>query len=74
MSNPHPSPDVPGTDSTARLRLVRVRTLNEIAFLTGDRAHGGPARDADLAELRRTLHHLDEQIAGASLQQMRRLD
>jgi hypothetical protein len=49
--------------STARMRLDRVRILNEIAFLTGDRAHGGPAREGELAELRRLLNQLDQAIS-----------
>lgn len=69
MSNSNPPPDVPpgfaSSESTARLRLTRVRTLNEIAFLASDRAHGGPAREAELAELRRTLRCLDEQLAAS---------
>jgi len=64
MNNPH----VADHDSTAHLRLVRIRTLNEIAFLAGDRAHGGPARETELAELRRRLRELDECIAHASPQ------
>ena len=56
---------VSGHESTAHLRLVRIRTLNEIAFIAGDRAHGGPARELELAALRRTLRELDERIAAA---------
>ena len=52
-------------ESTAHLRLVRIRTLNEIAFIAGDSAHGGPARELELAVLRRTLRELDERLAAA---------
>jgi hypothetical protein len=53
-------------DSTAHLRLVRIRTLNEIAFIAGDRAHGGPPREPELADLQRTLRELDERIAAGA--------
>jgi hypothetical protein len=59
-------PNVANHDSTAHLRLVRIRTLNEIAFIAGDLALGGPTRETELAELRRTLHDLDERIAAAA--------
>ncbi len=52
--------------STAALRLVRARTLNEIAFIRGDLAHGGPARDEELSALRQKLHELDRRIAEGS--------
>ncbi|MGO9266676.1 MAG: hypothetical protein ACLQBA_17655 [Candidatus Binataceae bacterium] len=60
MNNPNVA------NSTAHLRLVRIRTLNEIAFIAGDRAYGGPTRETELAALRRTLHDLDERIAAAA--------
>ena len=69
MNNPLPNltdPPVAGAAATADLRLVRLRTLNEIAFIAGDRAHGGPARETELANLRRTLHELDERLVTAS--------
>ena len=55
-----------GAGPTAGLKLARIRTLNEIAFIAGDCAHGGPAREAELGELRRVLRELDEQIAAAA--------
>jgi hypothetical protein len=58
-------PNAADHDSTAHLRLVRIRTLNEIAFIAGDHAHGNPSRETELAELRQTLHDLDERIAAA---------
>jgi len=54
-----------GADPAAGLKLARIRTLNEIAFIAGDRAHGGPAREQQLVELRRELRELDERIAAA---------
>ena len=68
MNNAPPNltdPPVSGAASTAHLRLVRLRTLNEIAFIAGDRAHGGPARETELADLRRTLRELDDRLATA---------
>jgi hypothetical protein len=63
---PMNNPNVADHVSTAHLRLVRIRTLNEIAFIAGDRAHGGPTQECELAELRRTLRDLDERIAAAA--------
>lgn len=38
------------------LKIVRVR--NEIAFIHSGRAHGGPARERELEELREQLKRL----------------
>lgn len=55
----------PNDVAASGLELVRIRTLNEIAFIAGDRAHGGPPREVELAELRHILRVLDERIAAA---------
>jgi hypothetical protein len=52
--------------ATDALKRARIRTLNEIAFIASDRAHGGPVREAEVDELRQVLRKLDEQIAATA--------
>lgn len=57
--------DISAQHEAASLRETRIRTLNEIAFITSDRAHGGPPREKEMAELRNLLHRLDARICAA---------
>jgi hypothetical protein len=41
------------------LRLRRIRLLNEIAFLHGDRAHGGPQHETEIDRYRGELAEID---------------
>ena len=44
------------------LRRLRTRARNELAFLSGDRAHGGPERTDDRGALASLIADLDTEI------------
>jgi hypothetical protein len=45
-----------------RCRLEQTRLRNELAFIQGDRAHGGPAREDLVAALRGRLNDLAKRL------------
>jgi hypothetical protein len=45
-----------------RCRLEQARLRNELAFILGDRAHGGPSRDDLAAELKVRLAAIAERL------------
>ncbi len=45
-----------------RCHVERTRLRNELAFIQGDRAHGGPPRDDMAAALRFRLAAIDKRI------------
>jgi hypothetical protein len=49
--------------------LERARLRNELAFIYGDRAHGGPPREDFAAELRSRLRFIAERLETIGLQQ-----
>ncbi|HKV55131.1 MAG TPA: hypothetical protein VJN94_10890 [Candidatus Binataceae bacterium] len=48
-----------------RCQLERTRLRNELSFLRGDHAHGGPPREELAAALRSRLAAIDQRIASA---------
>jgi len=52
-----------------RCRLERARLRNEVAFIQGDRARGGPQREDLFAALKFRLAAIDKRIEDISLQQ-----
>jgi hypothetical protein len=49
-----------------RCHLQRVRLRNELAFIYGDRAHGGPPREEMAAQLKSRLAAIDHRIESIS--------
>ena len=49
-----------------RCRVERTRLRNELAFIQGDRAQGGPSREDVAAALKLLLAAIDEQLEGIS--------
>ncbi len=52
------------TWNTERCHLERTRLRNELAFIRGDRAHGGPSREDIAAALKFRLAAIDKRIEG----------
>ena len=52
-----------------RCHLERTRLRNELAFIQGDRAHGGPPRQDLAVALKFRLAAIDKRIEGISLRQ-----
>ena len=50
--------------SRERCTLERVRTRTELAFIRGDRAHGGPTREPEMTALRERLAALETHLRG----------
>jgi hypothetical protein len=47
-----------------RCQVERTRLRNELAFIQGDRAHGGPSRDDLAAALKLRLTAIDQHLQG----------
>jgi hypothetical protein len=47
-----------------RCQIERTRVRNELAFIQGDRAHGGPPREALAAALKFRLAAIEQHLRG----------